>query len=69
MTKAGHLTKAQLPQFWTNTLILVVKDLLDNHTLSYDRLENLQIDNLEARLGQYRKWYQLSCVCERGSTN
>ena len=37
-----------------DTLVLLVKDLLDNHKLKYVMLGRFQTDNLEARFGQYR---------------
>ena len=37
-----------------HTLVLLVKDLLDNHKLNYVMLRQFQTDNLEVRFDQYR---------------
>ena len=55
-TKAGHLTEEAFTVLFhtVDTLVLLVKDLLDNHKLKYVMLGRFQTDNLEARFGQYR---------------
>ena len=55
-TKAGHLTKETFTALLhtIDTLVLLVKDLLDNHKLKYVMRGRFQTDNLEARFGQYR---------------
>ena len=55
-TKAGHLTKETFTALshTVETLVLLVKHLLQHHKLSYVLLGKFQTDNLEARFGQYR---------------
>ena len=55
-TKAGHLTKETFTALLhtVDTLVLLVKDLLDNNKLKYVILGRFQTNNLEARFGQYR---------------
>ena len=51
--KAGHLTKETFTAL-LHTVVLLVKDLFDNHKLNYVMLGRFHTDNLEARFSQYR---------------
>ena len=53
--KEGHLSKETFVA-WTHTVdtpILLIKDLLEQQQFKYVLLGKFQIDNLEARFGQY----------------
>ena len=54
--KEGHLTKETFTALThtVDTLILLIKDLLEQHKFNYVLLGKFQTDNLEARFGQYR---------------
>ena len=73
-SKAGHLTKETFTALshTVETIVLLVKHLLEHHTLSYVLLGKFQTDNLEARFGQYRMMCgtnYLVTVKERGLTS
>ena len=55
-SKAGHLTKETFTALshTVETIVLLVKHLLEHHKLSYVLLGKFQTDNVEARFGQYR---------------
>ena len=54
--KSGHLTKETFTALshTVDTLVMLVKELLQVHKLRYVMLGKFQTDNLEARFGQYR---------------
>ena len=54
--KEGHLSKETFVALThtVDTLILLIKDLLEQQQFKYVLLGKFQTDNLEARFGQYR---------------